>query len=458
MDENSNVKVEINSDEYSAYITIVPDPDANLSFTKLAAILKQQGVVFGLKKDVLNIILARNKQGTLIDKILVAEGTRPFEGSEAHVDYKFEFSSKPKMDQSGRVDYREISRILNVSSGQLLAVKTKLKQSVDGMTVTGKKHPFPKLQDIPLRVGGNIEKEEQEDSISYKAASDGALKFENNYLSVFPTLEIREDVDFNVGNVHFKGDVKVGRDVLPDFVVDVEGKISVWGSAIACRLNAPEGIEVRAGIVGKNKGEAVSGQDIIATFVENAKLKAGTDITIKNGIIGSDVFCDGILKVEMPRSRIVGSTIRAAKGIMVYNAGSRFDTTTCLITGIDPLKEQEYFKIKKFLDSKLDESKEIEKKYGRSTLEKRNFSTNITQNIKGDITRWESLRREIKNILKRLKSTEEEMYDYDASIRFKETLYPRVSLTIGKYKLTTAKEYRNVTVRYSPDGARLVIQ
>jgi uncharacterized protein (DUF342 family) len=384
MNEKSNVKVNISSDEYRAYITITPDPNMKSRLTDLGPLLKQHGVVFGLKKDVMMIILQRYKIGDYIDNILVAEGIRPREGVKPTVEYKFKLSTQPKVDAAGRINYREISKILNIKKGQLLAVKGKLKQPVTGVTVTGKRTTFLQIEDIPLKIGENIEKDEQEDFIYYRAAVDGALKFENYTLSVLPTLEIKEDVDFNVGNVRFKGDVKVGRDVLPDFILEAEGKISIWGSAVACQLSARDGIEVRAGIVGKNKGEVDSGEDITAAFVENVKLKAEYDVIIKKGIIGSEVTCGGSLKMEMPRSRIVGSTIRAARGILSYNVGSRFDTFTRLITGIHPGKEKEYLKIKEHLDTQLREAKEIEKKYGRSVLENKNFSRTAPQQMKDD--------------------------------------------------------------------------
>jgi uncharacterized protein len=457
MKELSNISIKISPDEYTAYISIQPEENSPLTLIELGPVLKERGVISGIKRDVIPIILEQNKNGLVVDNVLIAEGTLPDEGRAPEIDYKFEFSSKPQMDEKGRIDYREISQILSVKKGVLLAIKKKMVQSVDGLTVTGKKTPTPKHTNIPLRLGKNIINEDKGDTIHIFAEESGVLKFENNSIAVFATLDIAQDVDFNVGNVNFKGNIKIGRDVLPDFVVKAEGNISIFGSAIACKLNATDDIEVRAGIVGKNKGEVICGADLTATFVENVKMKVQNDVTVKNGIIGSDVFCDGILKVEMPRSRIVGSTIRAAKSILAFNIGSRFDTSTCLITGIDPEKEQEYIKIKTYLDGKLNEAKEIEKKYGRSTLENKEFPASIAHKMKEDVIRWDRLKREIQNILKRLKSTEEQIYDYNAIIKVKETLFPRVSIKLGKFKLTTHKEYHNVIVRYSDENDRLMI-
>lgn len=458
MDDKNNVIVTISQDEYQAFISVTQLPGVSLNLTELGPLLRKHGVIYGLKREALMNIVDWYRNKVAIKDVLIAEGVKPFEGEPAEVEFKFEMSTKPKEDESGKIDYREISTIINVKKDQLLAVKKRMVKPVNGTTVTGKETKFTDIPDIPLWVGQNVIKQDKGDHSYYKAAMDGALKHELNTLSVFPVLDVAEDVDFNVGNINFKGDVKIGRDVLPDFKVIADGSISIWGSAIACQLNAGKSIEVRTGIVGKNKGEAIAGEDIIATFVENAKLKAKLNIIVKNGIIGSEVYCDGILKVEAPRSRIVGSSLRAAKSIFLRNAGSRFDTSTEMITGIDPIKEQEYFKIKKFLDTKVNEAKEIEKKYGRQVLEKKQISSSAPKKTRDDLNKWELLRSEIATVIQRLKKSETEMYDYDAVVRIKEVLYPRVKIRIGKYKLTTVKEHNNVTVRYSPEEDMLVLK
>ena len=429
----------------------------NISLTELIGIIKDAGVVSGIKRDVLNVVIESIKEGKGLDKIIIAEGIEPFAGEKPSIDFKFTISDKPTVDESGRTNYRELSNVINVKADQLLAIKKKLKPPVNGITVTGIKKVFPVIPDLPLIAETNIIKDEQENSIFYRAETDGALFFKNNVLSVFPEFTVNEDVDFSVGNINFKGDVKIGRDVLPDFVIVCEGKLTIFGSAIACSITTGDDIEVRGGIVGKNKGVAETKKNIFATFVENARLVAKEDIVVKNGIIGSDVLCDGYLKIENRKARIVGSTVRAAKGVMTLNAGSRFDTSTKITTGIDPIKEQEYFKVKELFEKRIGEAKDIEKRYGRATLENKNFSNTISSQVKKEIMKWDILRDQIKQIHILLIKAETEMYDHNATIRIKENLYPRVFLRIGKFELTTSKEYYNVTVKYSEELDRLEI-
>ncbi len=457
-EKSSNIRLKVTDNGYKAYISIMADKSTmRMTLPDLKELLKRHNIVFGTSRGVLDIIIGKLKKGTDIENIMVARGVEPFEGVAPEVEYKFELWDKPKETESGKIDYRELQKFFTVQKDQLLAVKRNFKPPINGKTVTGKETTFPPMEDIIIHAGANINAEESEDITEYKAACDGALKFEKNTLTVFPTLQIRQDVDFNVGNIHFKGDVKIGRDVLPDFVVEAAGKITIYGSAISCKVQAGEDIKIQAGIVGKNKGTVQTKGNVTATFVENATLEAGGNITVKNGIIGSTVRCNGFLKVDARRSRIVGSQLKASQGIEIHNVGSRFDTGMVMVTGINPQKEEEYGKIKRAMEARWNDAKELEKKYGRSALDNKNFTQPLSPEVQRDIEKWDILKTQIKTILNHLKKTEEEMYALNSTIRIKETLYPRVTLQIGTHKLTTDREYFDVTVRYSEELEKLVI-
>jgi len=451
--------IDIAPDELSATLTAKPGYpiDKELNGRLLKIFCRSKGIVSGIKEDVLESIAISMKNGDTPNTITIAEGTLPFAGEKPQVDFKFEFSNKPVEDEHGRVNYREIGAIVNVVTGQILACKKRLKPAVNGVTITGKITQYPRVEDIPLTAGNNVHIEDSDQETYYIADTEGALKFEHNTLAVFPFLEIAEDVDFNVGNIRFKGDVKVNRDVLPDFIIEADGKITIWGSAVACKIQAGMDIDVRSGIIGKNKGEAIAQGNINCTFVENATLRSKGNIVIKNGIIGSSVHCDGSLSVPMSKSRVVGSEIKASHGMTLCNAGSRFDTSTSLTTGIHPEMEHQYSEVKSNLDKKLEDAKVIEKRYGRSTLENRNFSQRISPQIEADLKRWDLLKDEIRQISEELKRIEEKMYDYNAKIVIKENLFPRVHLKIGRFEMTTSQEYYKVTVQYDPELERLII-
>jgi len=449
--------VTISDDEYEAALSIPPRPDLPpFNETRLKFILRGQSVVYGVKEDVLSRIVADWQGGLPVQNVRVAEGIRPSEGVAPKVELKFDLSGKPKEDAQGKIDYREISRIVSVEAGQVLAIKHKMKAPVHGITVTGKPVNVQPIQDIPITVGSGVEKLEQEHEIVYKAKVSGTLKYQNNVLSVLPVLDIPEDVDFKVGNIHFQGDVKVGRDILSDFVVESSGSVIVWGSVIAARIQALGNVEVRAGIIGKSRGEVVAGGDITANFVENASLSAGGDIQVRNGLIGSRCHCRGTFSITQKKSRIIETEVIAGRGIDVGIAGSQYSANTRLITGIHIEKEDEYLRTKAQVEELLKEARDIERRYGRALLENRSIPRGLLDKAQKDIARWEELKEIIRDTSAQLKTIEDEMYDYSASILVRDELYPKVFLKIGRFELTTTHEARHVTVRYSAEENRLV--
>ncbi len=117
MSETKNVKISVAGDEMKAFISIHPDESKKtISIDFLIGLLKDYGVVFGIKKEVLAILSAKYNHGHIIENILVAEGIAPFAGVEPAVQYKFERSHTPKVDESGKTDYREIDKFLNINS------------------------------------------------------------------------------------------------------------------------------------------------------------------------------------------------------------------------------------------------------------------------------------------------------------------------------------------------------
>ncbi len=227
---NSSIEIAIVEEGYKAVISTKPSP-FEIDNDELLRLLSAKSIVYGIKHDVVELTVLSCNQGTALKDVVIAEGIKPEQGQEASIDFKFELSKKPKVDDSGRADYREISMVVNVKQDQLLAVKRKMIQPVDGINVKGDKTVHPKLFDIPLSAGNNIHLDEQENTIFFRSASDGALRFENNILSVNPALEISDDVDFNVGNLRFKGDVKIHKDILPDFIVEADGDLHIlWFS------------------------------------------------------------------------------------------------------------------------------------------------------------------------------------------------------------------------------------
>ena len=110
--KEQNVQVKISSDGCKATISLKQDPShPNLSIDELTEILKDHGVVYGIQKEVMMIIVGKYRQGSEINSILVAEGVAPFEGVQPAVNYKFELKQSKSAYKLNELDKDIYGRI-----------------------------------------------------------------------------------------------------------------------------------------------------------------------------------------------------------------------------------------------------------------------------------------------------------------------------------------------------------
>lgn len=453
------VWVNVSHDEYKAFLTI--DPDAagfKLTVETLKASLKERGVVFGIKEAVLKRIVETHQVRKVAPNILVAEGIKAEEGEPARVDYKFRKSLTPLELEGGRVNYREVATIIKVRKGQALAVKKAMKPSINGKTVRGREILVAPLRDVPVEAGENVFIREEGAFTFYHAAVDGALNFIGNTLAVSSSITIPYDLDFRAGNIRFSGGVTVKGDVKPDFTVQAGGNIKIDGSATGCELVARGSVVVGEGFVGKSRGFIRAGGHISVSYVENADLECRGNITVKNGITGSRLYCDGVITVENPGVRLVGSRLTAARGIIVRDVGSRVDARTCLVTGLHAANEREFQRIKAAMEAKEKEMAVIETRYGREALERKDLPDWASGEMKRDMEKWELFFLEVGESSEMLRKYEPYRYQPNAKIRIKGTLYPGIPLRIGPHTFEADREYHDVTAIYSKEAGKIILK
>jgi len=114
---------------------------------------------------------------------------------------------KPKEEQSGKVDYRNIQSIVQVGAGQVIARKEPPGEGVAGIDVTGKKVPAKPGADITIKPGKNTIV--SDDGKFLKAEKSGYIYKQGEIVNVGEQLTIKNDVDFSVGNIKYSGDVEI---------------------------------------------------------------------------------------------------------------------------------------------------------------------------------------------------------------------------------------------------------
>lgn len=305
----------------------------------------------GIAKEELRIIIgkafARKKVTTGIDeaaiqesidkafsggpqKCIAARGTAPKPGQDAAILIRPGDNRRiGTLDQFAKMDFKDRGTIIQVSQGEVLAIKTPMIKGEPGITVTGETLPAPPVRDAAFKASKNvniINGERAESKIS------GAVFLNSQeQIEVSPVFVVQGDVDYSVGHISFDGLVQISGSVRSGFRIRA-------GSLIAGFIEPHTKIEVggdmtvREGTVGSE----VKVQGIMKSgYIRRSRIVSEGDIVVGTEIVDSNISSLGKVFVTRQGGRILNSTIMAKKGVETYNLGSEASQPCDIILGVD---------------------------------------------------------------------------------------------------------------------------
>ncbi|MFA6508172.1 MAG: FapA family protein [Treponemataceae bacterium] len=328
----------------------------DLSAETVLSFLRNNRVVHGVDEDRVRAFADRP---IYKEMVLVAEGTRPENGRDAHMQYNFEVDqSKVRLKEgsNGRVDFKDLNIIQNVVESQPLAKKIPAERGQTGKTVTGKILPAKNGRDIPMPLGKNVHVLDDQSTIV--ADMNGQVVIVGGKVNVEPVYTVQGDVNLRTGNIIFLGTVLITGNVEDGFSVKAAGNIEVHGTVGKAELDAEGDIIVHQGIAGKNAGSVRAGRSIWARFIENAHVEAGSLVVVSDGIINSQVDANKKIICQGKRAHIVGGQLRAAEEINAKILGSPVSgTETVCEVGFDPKSKE---KLDTLAERKIGVEKQLE--------------------------------------------------------------------------------------------------
>ncbi len=299
--------------------------------------LKQENIHYGIDEEQIEKILTHR----VFDKpFQIARGDRPIKGKDGEVSYlvEVEAKAKPKISDSGTINFKELNMINNVEAGTPLAEVIPPKEGVPGKNVHGETLPGETGREARLPMGRNTEL--SEDGTRLLAAETGQVQLIDGKLEVKKVSEVPATVDNSTGNIVFKGKVLVRGNVKAGFNIEAEEDIEVQGVVEGSQLKAGGDIILNRGVQGNNQA-VLSGENIIAKYIENARIKAKGNIEAE-AILHSEVQAKGSISVGGKKGLIVGGSTKAQKEIRAKVMGSHMGTVTNVEVGLDP-EDKEYF-------------------------------------------------------------------------------------------------------------------
>jgi uncharacterized protein len=459
--KDGQVFVKVDPEEMSAMLTVVPPQGGGreISIEDAKNALTANGIVFGIKDNVINTLVNKSHQAKddptiLLESIedIVAEGISMVNGEDAKLELLFSADENKEetapADAETAVDYKNVKSIQNVKKGEALAKKNTPTNGINGMTVTGKELKAAAGNDVKFIFGKGVEPAVGNPDL-YVAANDGQVVYKNNKIEVLEIYEIQGDVNLSIGNIDFVGSIiihgsageftiKAGEDIMIDDVAD--------STTITCGGK----LTVKGGIV---KAKVVAGGDVSAKYIRNSNIETEKSIIVNEAAMHSTLIAGDKIIVMGAKGLLVGGTIAAAHEVSAKEIGAKMATPTEISIGETPKMREEMNKAVaelKNIEEQLDKTKKgilflkdlSAKMAGKLPDDKRDLMAKLTRTqfkLMTEQKKWEEIKNKLDTKAKEMQTTKR------GKVNCMGIVYTGVKIIINKVQRTITDELKYCT-------------
>lgn len=308
------------------------EEEHNITEQLVMDFLSELDIVYGINSIAIQSML----EHAMYDQyICIARGIPATRGEDGHYDFQKEtedMKKKPLINEDGTADYKNSLNLATINEGELLAVYIPPTKGKEGMDVYG--NTVPPLGDgkdiLPLRGRGIIS---DDDKINYYAEYTGHIVNDNGRLSIEKLYRVNGELNIEVGNIRFDGDVEIMGDVRSGLEIDAKGSIFIHGHVGACKLTAGVNIIVDKGIQGRGTCEISAGEDVVCKFVESCRITALHNI-YADSVLNSSLIANNQVIITSKHGNVLSSEIYGMCGVTVKEAGNSAGTPTLLRAGL----------------------------------------------------------------------------------------------------------------------------
>ncbi len=396
---NSEFRLEITEDRMTADLVIFPSIGIGNPLTPedIFARMKSDGIVYGIDEGLVRDKTAECETHKRSMQFTAAKGLPRQDGENGRVDFhiKTRLDKTFALDETGRVDYREVSNVIRVHTDQhLFSVFTPTRAVKDGKDIFGNILKATDGTPCRLKIAEGIAAQtesglgRQTASLDtstpvpgeplekkYFAQIDGRLRYEENTqeISVSPTLTL-DTIDIEFGNVKFKGDVFVEKNIEDGMSVDVDGDLTVNGHIYMAKVTASGSVVCEGGINTKSQGFVHCSGNLTTKYIENSVIECGGTVMAEKAVINSTVFANHELRVETDGSHIIGGEVFVKHKLAAFSIGNDMGARTLIHLGVDLAGQKEaneQIALFKDLRGKLDQVELVLKKLEKMKREGR---------------------------------------------------------------------------------------
>lgn len=366
-DIDASLLVTISSDGMEALLDIVPAQGngAPVSRSAILAALAENGIGEGTLPDVIESALIAGRA----ERLVIARGTEPEHGTDGYLTslVKEAGSRVPKIDESGKTDYRDLGDIVVVQANDPIMIRQPATPGKPGKTLFGETIPATPGKDAMFggRLLGTVISPDNPNQL--QAAITGQPIIVRGGMMVEPVYTVN-NVNTSTGNITFDGTVVVKGDVQANMVIKATGDIQVGGTVETATLIAGGNIVVKGGVIG-SLGRKNSDEHFIfcegsfrAVYVQQAKIDAGDSIYIDDMVMQSELSAINHIHVGgRKRGHIIGGITQATLSINAKVIGSPHRVKTRCEIGVNPLMHKQLLDMCKIRDARENQLIEVNK-------------------------------------------------------------------------------------------------
>lgn len=412
--------------------------------------LRIEGICYGIIEDEIRRMIEDEAYNV---PRLIAEGIRPVDGVDGTIEYKFPQTVKnvPKEDERGRVDYKDLGFIRNVTAGTVIAEITLPTEGTQGINI--KNQVMPQKKGVPINLSPKKNVVCSEDGTKLLASSDGNLIYRDGFL-VEEVFDWRGDVDSSTGNLNFIGEIIIRGDVKEGFSVSSNKDITIYGTATGASIRSGGELVIKKGRVCRN---VVSGGDMTASFVENSKVDCGGDLKA-DAFIASVINCAGNLTAEGSKGVIMGGKCTCFKNLSAVSIGAKSYLPTMITVGDNAVRVDERNECERSLQKTKDQQLQCEQAlvYLASKLKAEGA---LSPEKMERLSEFLQMKEQLKTKREELEARAEVINEYlqkpqTVSVTCRRELFPGVKIIINDCAFQVNDIYQHCRIYLSGDGIR----
>jgi uncharacterized protein (DUF342 family) len=272
---------------------------------------------------------------------------------------------------------------------------------------------------------------------------------------------VNSDVDYRTGNIRFNGNVLITGSVTKGFEVEADGDVVVLKNVEPSRIKAGRDLIVKGGILGSGKGGflAEAGRHIQVGYAENAWLEAQGDLHIENVSVQSFLYSCGRITLEKLKGMLVGGEAMGTQGVEAKSIGSEVGIKTLVAAGVNFTVKR---KIQQLASMKADIRKAMEKidaflKGLGETAARGALPASKLGAVKAIAVKRQGMAKTLEALSRRSSELEASLnLNANVGIRATEVIYPEVILSIRGATVKVAQPFFRSLFVLDPKGETII--